>query len=66
MKHKGKLPRAVVCEIHHVINNALGMIFMVCEGNDMAMRNAIIIRDYVASLDTKEEFNSNPFEGGDE
>jgi len=65
MKHKGKLHPAVVGEIQHVINNALGVIFLLGEEDERVMRNAIIIRDYVKALEDKEEFNSNPFEGGE-
>jgi hypothetical protein len=63
MKHTGKLPRAVVGEIHHVINNALNVIVMSAElyvppvNREIILRQAKIISEYVKSLDDKDDFN---------
>lgn len=67
MKHKGKLPQAAVGEILHVVNNKLGFIMFVAskiEGKEgeRAQEVVIEIANYLRSLETKEEFNSNPFE----
>ena len=62
MKHTGKLPRAVVGEIQHVVNNALGIIFFALEHDERALKSAELIRDYVKDLGEREEFNSNPFD----
>lgn len=73
MIYKGKLPEAVVGEMKHVINNALSVIFLHSDtlspenyisGGEEIMKAARAIRAYVASLETKENFNSNPFEKG--
>jgi hypothetical protein len=74
MNHKGKLPRAVVSDIMHHVNNPLGVIMAANDfgntvdprlANDMIRRAAIQIRDYVLSLEHKEQFKTNQFEGGD-
>jgi hypothetical protein len=67
MKHSGKLPPAVVGELMHIINNALGLIILNANqvGGEQGAKieaRAFEIANYVKSLGEKEEWNSNPFD----
>lgn len=67
MKHSGKLPRAVVGELQHVLNNALASIIFRAnqiEGNVNAAiieKQAFEMAGYIKSLGEKTEWNSTPF-----
>lgn len=67
MKHKGKIPKAVVGELLHVINNALGAIVAHAdmvggEHGKIIEARAMAIAKYVQSLPEKTEWDSCRFD----
>lgn len=71
MKHTGKIPKAVVGELMHVINNKLNSILlnaeMIANGAPVGIRTAAIelvvlqIGEYMKSLEEKNEWDSGTF-----
>lgn len=67
MKYNGKIPMAVVGEIQHVVNNALGPIMLRAsaiggEDGEKIEQAVMRIAEYIKSLGEREQWNSNPFE----